>query len=301
MPAVAAVARVPVASAGFASGADTADGDSALPRGKVVQRFLGNDPGLAYYVYVPAGAPQGGPILVSVHGISRNAREQAKKFAPYAERAGVMVVAPLFERERFPEYQRLGRNAKGESPVTVLERAVAEVARATGADDTRLYLFGYSGGGQFVHRYAMAWPGRVAGYVVGAAGWYTFPDPARRYPYGLRFSSRLGIGGFDARQFLAVPGRVLVGERDVHPGTALRTTGRVMSEQGKSRIERGERWAKAMNDAARAAGFEPPIGFETLPRVAHSFGRSMRRGDMGARVFGYLFGLAGETGQYDTP
>jgi len=271
----------------------------ALPPqpGQVEQRFVDNDPGLPYFVYVPAGGGAGAQIMVSVHGISRNAREHVRMFAPFAERSGVVIVAPLFTPARFSDYQRLVRNARGESPVDVLDRIVADVARVTGASSERLHLFGYSGGGQFVHRFAMAYPERVAGYVVGAAGWYTFPDAHRRYPYGLRYNQRLDVGGFESKRFLTVPGWVMVGERDAHVGSAMRCTERVMREQGGSRIERGERWVMAMNATAQAFGLEPPIHFETLPRSAHSFRRSVRRGDMGARVFERLFGAAAPAGK----
>lgn len=266
--------------------------DTPILPGRVERRVLA-DTGVPYVVYVPSRTGADAPVLVSVHGISRNALEQVSMFAPFAERAGVVVVAPLFECERFPQYQRLTRNERGESPVAFMEAIVAEVARATGAGAERLYLFGYSGGGQFVHRYAMAHPERVARYVVGAAGWYTFPDAARRYPYGLRHNRRIGMGGFDPRRFLAVPGWVLVGERDVHEGTAMRKTERVMLEQGASRMERGRRWVEAMNARAAELGLEGPVGFEILRRSPHSFGRSMRRGELGERVFGHLFGPPG--------
>lgn len=260
--------------------------------GRIEQRVLESDASLQYVVYVPSRGGAGAPILVTVHGISRNAWEQVSMFAPYAERAGVVLVAPLYEHARFPCYQRLTANERGESPVAVLEAMVAEVARRTGASGERLHLFGFSGGGQFVHRYAMAHPDRVAGYVVGSAGWYTFPDAQRRYPYGLRYSQRLQMGGFELGRFLAVPGWVLVGERDVHEGTAMRKTERVMLEQGMSRMERGLRWVNAVNASAVELGLAAPVRFELLPRSPHSFRRSMRRGDLGQRVFGHLFGLA---------
>ena len=265
--------------------------DVPIAPGRVEQRVLESDASLQYVVYVPSRGGAGAPILVTVHGISRNAWEQVSMFAPYAERAGVVLVAPLYEQARFPRYQRLSANERGESPVAVMEAIVAEVARTTGASGERLHLFGFSGGGQFVHRYAMAHPDRVAGYVVGSAGWYTFPDAQRRYPYGLRYSQRLQMGGFELGRFLAVPGWVLVGERDVHEGTAMRKTERVMVEQGLSRMERGLRWVDAVNARAAELGLAAPVRFEQLPRSPHSFRRSMRRGELGQRVFAHLFGL----------
>jgi pimeloyl-ACP methyl ester carboxylesterase len=110
------------------------------------------------------------------------AKDHALKFASFAERYGVVLVAPLFPKDRFGDYQRLGRNGRGERADQALNRILTEVGFLTGANIDKLYMFGYSGGGQFVHRYAMAYPQRTARIVVAAAGWYTFPDSAVNYP-----------------------------------------------------------------------------------------------------------------------
>jgi pimeloyl-ACP methyl ester carboxylesterase len=264
--------------------------DAPLPRGKVVRRGLADERDLRYFIYVPrrlAGQPR---MFITVHGISRNAREHAERYAPLAEEYGVVLVAPEFPAKRFPDYQRLGRANRGDRADRVLERVVAEVTRLTGARGDKVYLFGYSGGGQFVHRYAMAYPERVAGYVVGAAGWYTFPDPTLPYPRGIKPNSDLPDVSFDLAKFLVVPGAVVVGERDVHPGTALRKSEPVANQQGTTRFERGERWVASMNEQAQTRGLPAHFRFHELPRSPHSFTKSMERGDMGRWVFERLFG-----------
>jgi pimeloyl-ACP methyl ester carboxylesterase len=266
--------------------------DAPLPRGKVVRRSLANDRDLHYFVYVPTRLSELPRIFVTVHGISRNAREHAKRYAALAEEYGVVLVAPEFPAKRFPDYQRLGRANRGDRADRALERVVAEVTRVTGARGDKVYLFGYSGGGQFTHRYAMAYPERIAGYVVGAAGWYTFPDPTLPYPRGIKPNSDLPDLRFDPARFLIVPGAVVVGERDVHPGTALRKTESVDDQQGSTRFERGERWVASMNKQAQARGLPAHFKFHELPRSPHSFAKSMWRGDMGHWVFERLFGAS---------
>lgn len=261
-----------------------------LPRGELVSLRLASDPDFEYFAYLPHSARPGGAIMACVHGISRNPRQHLRMMAPLAERYGVVLVAPLFRKERFPAYQRLAPDVHGLQPDTLLRRAVREVSAASGADARRLYLFGYSGGAQFVHRFMMRRPERVVAYALGAAGWYTFPDDSQRFPYGLRRNPALGIGELDPAAFLQVPGLVLVGERDDRRGSALRFTNRVVAAQGDSRLVRGQRWTAAMNDAAVDRGLPAPISFETLPRSPHSFSRSMRRGAMGEKVFQHLFG-----------
>jgi pimeloyl-ACP methyl ester carboxylesterase len=164
------------------------------------------------------------------------------------------------------------------------------VGRLTGARTDKLYLFGYSGGAQFAHRYTMAYPERVASIVIGAAGWYTFPDPARTYPRGIRPSRALPDLRLDPQKFLKVPACVLVGERDITRDPQLRQNRRLDRQQGSTRVERGERWVAAMRRAAQAQGLGTRYQFELLPRSNHSFERSVRRGKMAGRVFRFLFG-----------
>ena len=267
------------------------------PPGLVSRRQLTDDVLQTYFVYVPRRITPGAPLVVSMHGISRNADEHARRLAPLAERYGAVLVAPLFDAARFPDYQRLGRDILASGPRgaradLMLERIVAEVARTTPADPARLYLFGFSGGGQFAHRFAMAYPDRVAAYAVGAAGWYTFPDATVAFPRGTRVKRCLSGVCLDPERYLRVPALVLVGERDIHEGTALRATAAVVAQQGESRLERGAHWVAAMQSAARGRGFDTRFEFATLARSSHSFTAAVRRGRLGERVFEWFFGAS---------
>jgi pimeloyl-ACP methyl ester carboxylesterase len=152
-----------------------------------------------------------------------------------------------------------------------------------------LYLFGYSGGGQFVHRYTLAHPERVAAVAIGAAGWYTFPDESQDYPWGIRETAALPGARFDPESFLRVPACVLVGENDTRRDRELNQSHRLDRQQGQTRLERGRRWVDAMRAAARARGLDTAYRFEVLPDSAHSFTRSDRHGKITARAFRCLF------------
>jgi len=259
-----------------------------LPRGEILQRQLKTDPDQIYYLYIPVNAGSSPKLFVSVHGISRNAGECARYFTDLADLYGVVVVSPLFTKLRFPYYQRLGRQDQGLRADRMLDLIVEEVGWLTTADNSRMYLFGYSGGGQFVHRYAMTHPGRVAGIALGAAGWYTFPDPDCRYPRGTGSSRKLPDIGFDPDKFLRIPACVLVGERDNRTDSSLNQSGRINEQQGCNRLQRGRRWIEAMQQAARSRGLTTPYRFHVLPKAGHSFRRCMLRGAMGNIVFKFL-------------
>ena len=165
----------------------------------------------------------------------------------------------------------------------------AEVRLLTGADINRLYMFGYSGGGQFVHRYALAYPERMARIVIAAAGWYTFPDQNVNYPRGIKQARGLPDIHFDPGEFLSVSTCVVVGERDIHRDQELNKSGRIDRQQGANRLERGKAWIKAMSDSARFYRLNTPYLFDKIPACNHSFLKCMHKGKMGGRVFRFLF------------
>lgn len=291
---------LPAATASPAARLSAAPG----PAGIVQRLHLADDPRATYFIYLPRRLRPGAPIVVSVHGISRNAREHAERFAPFAEATGSVLVAPLFTEQRFAGYQRLQADRDGVPPDRWLLRVVDDVAARSGADSRRLYLFGYSGGGQFVHRFALAHPDRVARYAIGAAGWYTFPDEQRRFPLGLRAptdgADEHAPGPFALDAFLHLPGVVLVGELDRTADDALRESGRVVRQQGDNRLTRGRNWVAAVREAAHDRGLPAPVRFETLPHAPHSFTRSMVDGGMGARVFAHFFSAAEQADGQDS-
>jgi len=262
--------------------------NGVLPRRRVVRRVLAADPSLEYYVYVPGTGGHDAPLFVAMHGISRNAREQAKAFVSHCERAGAVLVAPLFAADKHPDYQRLGRAGFGPRADAALNDILEEVTRLTGAGATQIYLFGHSGGAQFAHRYIMACPHRVARAVIASSGWYTLPDDRQRFPYGIRRTRKLPGVRFDPEEFLRVPIKVLVGAQDT-ASAGLRQTARV-APQGKTRIDRARNWVEAMRNAASAYRLEPLVTLEVIPDGVHSFARLIEHHRFGDKVFEALFG-----------
>lgn len=297
-PGVARGADVPTAAS--ASVARSTEKGPLIPRSRVVLRTLHGGTEQDYLLYVPAGAGAGAPVFVTVHGISRNFVEHATLFAPYAERYGVVLVAPCFNVGTHDDYQRLWHQGGGRRADFSLDSILTEVESLTGARTRTFRLFGFSGGAQFAHRYAMIHPKRVAAAVVAAAGWYTFPDSTVSYPYGIGRSDELRRARFEPREFLRVPMKVLVGGADTS-SYHMRKNEFVDRQQGKTRRERAHRWAGAMQRAARALGEEPLVSCEQVPGIEHSFKQFMEEGQLGDRVFRALYGRPpARTAQRDT-
>jgi len=248
-----------------------------------------SDPRQNCFAYIPAVHKPGAAVFVSVHGLSINSEEHATLFAPYCEKYGVLMIAPTFAKEHFPDFQRLGRQGLGNRADEALDALVTEFRAATRTDPSPINLFGFSGGAQFAHRYAMAHPQHVAQVVIAAAGWYTFPDRGEKFPYGLRSIRQVPDLKFDPERFLRVPMTVIVGDQDVLT-EHLRSTDRVNRQQGVNRLERARNWVGAMQAAARIYRLEPRVTLETLPGGEHTFGLLMRGAGLGDRVFARMFG-----------
>ena len=243
--------------------------------------------GLRCLLQAPTRAAHDAPVLVAVHGISRNAQDHFDAFAPLAAAAGWLLVAPLFDAETFPDYQRLGRPGKGERADLFLLALLAQLASQYAVRDRALHLFGHSGGAQFVHRFVMAHPERVARYAISAPGWYTFPDAALNYPRGLAYAP-IDTGLQPPQAFLKVPGCVFVGNRDCRRGPNVRRTAPLDADQGMHRLERAQRWTAAMNAQARTLGLAEPMQLQQLPDAGHSFKGLVRRADLNRHAWRFL-------------
>ena len=255
--------------------------------GEIVLRQPAAAPELAYFLYRPPHVRESAPVVVSVHGITRNACEHALYLRPWADAYGAVLAAPLFDRCHYPAYQRVGAERRGNAEAAfnaMLADIEAELERPIG----RISLAGYSGGAQFAHRYAFRNPQRVAALALGAAGWYTWPDSELDYPLGLgRSSPQLSINLPD---FLRLPIAVYVGELDALRDAKLKQTARLDALQGTTRLERARRWVDALGEAGTRLGIDTRATFEVLYNVDHSFLRCVSRGGFGRRVFESFFG-----------
>jgi pimeloyl-ACP methyl ester carboxylesterase len=247
----------------------------------------GFGPTLRYRVYVPH-QPASGPPVVVLHGNGRDGGRTFRAFLPAAMEAGVPLLAPTFPRDRFPRYQVLagvsGPLAAARALLATLDDAAADLGLAVGQVD----LVGYSGGAQFVHRFAMLEPARVRRAVVAAAGWYTYLDPDRPFPDGAGAGADSMGWAMKIDSALQVPMLVLVGERDFERDAAMRTDPQLDYRQGLDRRDRARRWTAHLEAAARARGLPVAASVELLPGCGHSFPALVERGGLVRRTFAFL-------------
>lgn len=265
------------------------DNEDRSPLFPIEKKQLISDKSTAYHFYRSSLPKHDVPLMVAVHGIRRQAKLQARLFAPFIESIGGTLVAPVFSRKRHADYQRLGRHGLGQRSDLALKRILDEIGRMTGISTRSVVMFGYSGGGQFVHRFAMAYPRQVLRMAIAAPGWYTFPDRRFRFPEGIGSCEDLPDVFLDPGRFLQIPTMVLVGEHDCTRDQTLNRSGKLDTRQGKNRIERAHRWVSAMEAAAAQYNYETEIKFRIVPGCGHSFEECMTDGQMGRRVIDFLY------------
>jgi pimeloyl-ACP methyl ester carboxylesterase len=247
---------------------------------------------LFYLLGVPKEIGGATPVVVCIHGISRNVQEHFRAFAPLAATSGCLLLVPLFDANAYPDYQRLGAPGNCERADLSLIKLLSCLNSRFNLPERAIHLFGHSGGAQFVHRFVMAHPERVARYAISAPGWYTFPDESLDYPYGLAHAP-VQRGRLRPADFLRIEGIVFVGSGDRRSGRNLRRNPVVDSHQGAHRLDRAVRWTGAMNARARSMGLAEPLRLRQLQDAAHSFSGLVRRGRLHEQVWEFLINSPG--------
>jgi glycerophosphoryl diester phosphodiesterase len=187
-----------------------------------------------------------GPLILVFHGVLRNADEYRDHSKALADRLGALIVAPRFDKERFPNesYQQGGvrrQDVPVDRPAWTFSRIpeiAAEIRKREGRPDMPYYLLGHSAGGQFVERLAGFVDSGAARLVAANPGTHLFPTRDQRYPYGFgglpdELSSDRAL-----RRYLAQPLTIYLGTADVEVDRNL-TVGPEADTQGPVRLARG--------------------------------------------------------------
>ena len=228
-------------------------------------------------------------ILVAVHGISRYPLQQLVAFAEIAERNDAVLVAPAFSKADWFGYQRLGPDGGGPRCDMALIRAVDLIKRQLDLRSEKFFLFGFSGGGQFAHRFAFVHPERVEAVSIVSPGWFTMPDPETKYPIGLGAGGEILSKAIDPHLLLSLRYLVLVGDEDTELDRNLNLDPDIVAKQGTTRVERAERWTESMNMLGLAIGISGVVRLRLLPGIGHSFQRFLEGGGLCGHLEEFFF------------
>lgn len=251
--------------------------------------IIGSDEGVIDYVaYVPEKAGPGAPLLVCVHGLRRNPQEQIFRLARYAEDTGIVLLAPHFSKSRFKRFQTLAPDTNGICPEDAFDRVVLDWTERSGLGAKKFLMSGFSGGGQFAHRYAMLGRRKIDALSITSPGWYTLPDPDLPFPFGIGASERLGGRKLNPEHLLEMPSLLMIGSRDTAREASLNTDPLIDKTQGLNRVERARCFIDHMEQLACKHGRADPWQFREIKGARHNFSRLVEKHKAGEMLFNWL-------------
>jgi poly(3-hydroxybutyrate) depolymerase len=225
----------------------------------------------------PAGLAADRPVVFVLHGARRDVGAEFDRWYALAMEREFLLVLPEFSAEDFPGangyslgnvHDALGRlRPRSSWSFEAIEAIFEDLRHRFGMTVEGYAIYGHAAGAQFVHRFLLHVPeARVTRGMAANAGWYTMPDFAVDWPYGLQGSA---VGEEQLRRSLQLPLTILLGAQNTAPDQpGLRRTPAALA-QGPHRVARGQAFFAAARAAAAERGI--PFGWQlaTVPEVGH--------------------------------
>lgn len=208
-----------------------------------------HDQRFSYCLYVPPELEHAGaeprPLVVIQHGTDRSYNEYRDLYSELGNRMQCVILAPLFPAHiestsdlhnfKFLKYNSIRYDL-------VLLAMVEEVAQRYPIQSQRFYLHGFSGGGQFAHRFFMAHPDRLAAVSIGAPGRVTLIDDGQPWWLGTADFEAIFHRKIDTAAMANVPVQMVVGDQDTETWEINNVGGSNWMDgaekTGRTRIER---------------------------------------------------------------
>jgi len=167
------------------------------------------------------------PLMIDVHGTGRNAGSCRDRLIDFADTHHVAILAPLFpasiEGPADLDSYKLLRSTMLASDLVLLDILDEIKAIWPGIATDKVFLLGFSGGGQFALRFLYVHPERLWSVSIGAPGRVTFLDGRQDWPDGVKdFEAVFGPGATTgAEKIKAIKAiQLVVGSEDnvIHGG-----------------------------------------------------------------------------------
>ncbi|KAF4626824.1 hypothetical protein G7Y89_g11332 [Cudoniella acicularis] len=174
---------------------------SAFLVGHVPLKALASDPRVSYSLYIPpehynpnpASPSQTTPLLpllVVIHGNDRNIWKSLDRLVSFSHTHHCAILAPLFPAgldgpEDLDSFKLLSSRTL-RSDLAVLSMLEEIRLRYLGIITEKVFLMGFSGGGQLVHRFLYLYPERLYAVSIGAPGRVTGLDDSLPWPRGTK-------------------------------------------------------------------------------------------------------------------
>jgi pimeloyl-ACP methyl ester carboxylesterase len=214
-------------------------------------------------------------LLFVFHGLNRNAKNYRDYARPLGDRNCMLIVAPLFDQERFPtwRYQRGGivdgRTVQAPREWTGnLVVKLVDWVRASERPALEYDLIGHSAGAQFLSRVAAFTPTQAKRIVVANPSTYVAATLDVDAPFGMGRVYDARTAQSQLRRYLGQPVTVFLGEEDT--GDENLNESPPAMAQGKTRFERGMNVYRDAEALAASRGWPFNWRLVVLPGTGHS-------------------------------
>ncbi|KAJ9607629.1 hypothetical protein H2200_007707 [Cladophialophora chaetospira] len=204
---------------------------AAMLLGHIPWRSLPSDPRISYALYVPptqynpsltstSPSSEKLPLLVFIHGTRRSisAIDGDDDLVPFADSLPCAILAPLFpiglDGPNDLDSYKLLRSRGVRSDLALLHMLDEVARRWPGISTERIFLMGFSGGGQFAQRFLYLYPETIAAVSIGAPGRVTHLDEQRKWPGGIADVEALFGRQVDREGIQKVKIQLVVGDQD---------------------------------------------------------------------------------------
>ncbi|TKR54712.1 alpha/beta hydrolase [Allopusillimonas ginsengisoli] len=235
------------------------------------------------HTYRSGAYTPGQPVVIVQHGMLRNGDEYRDFWIPAAVKHKLLIIAPTFSDEAWPDVDHYnngsvfsstdGKPRTGDSWAYAVVGRIIDFLRASGVvDHNKVYLFGHSAGGQFVHRLMSSQSHELFHAVAPAnAGWYTMPTFAHAFPEGM---DGIGLNQQNLQHLFAYPMMILAGDQDVATDDPNLPSDAAALRQGPHRYARAHHYFETGKREAERLGVPFNWTLQTVPGIGHD-GRAM--------------------------
>jgi len=238
------------------------------------------------FTYRPAAWNTSGPILIIMGGSG-----ELDSWIPYGERYSALIIAPEFSHQYYPtdNWFQLGNminetgsfNNRSNWTLTAIEHLFDDVRSRTGAKQNTYLLYGFSAGGQFVHRLVTFLPdARYSRAVAGSPGVYVMPNYTIPFAFGLRGSP---LPESDLRRVFSRKLIIMSGDRDTNPNDPSLANFPLAEAEGSNRFERAKNYIETARKEADLLHVPLNWEYHVVPGIGHDDGRMI--GPSAERLF----------------
>ncbi|MCJ1443598.1 MAG: hypothetical protein MMC23_004097 [Stictis urceolatum] len=244
------------------------------------------------------------PVIVAVHGTTRQTTPLLSAFSALADEQGCAVVAPLFPAgvdgvNDWDSYKSLragsdmdGEGADSADDTTRKGRLQADAAlldildsdipgRWPGLSTERIILQGFSGGASFAQRFALLYPDRVHAVSIAAPGSLTRLGGDKAWPAGVAGAKHIFGKSVDKQQISRIKEwQLLVGSNDAALEGSLEGLAKIsegwQSDPGRDWVEEAKKQMRPRKELLEefrrelgAIGVDAEV--DVVPGGTHSF------------------------------